>query len=73
MVALLTMFIAPAGFTLRGAPGTSEIFTKCSCQIWVKAKKVLPSERGAPGAVLYGKSAFGYCITFMKWLDVGQR
>ena len=29
-------------------------------------KKVLPSEREAPVTVPYGKSGFGYCITFIK-------
>ena len=31
-----------------------------------EAKKVVPSERGAPGTVPYGKSGPGNCITFMK-------
>ena len=28
--------------------------------------KVLPSEHGAPGTLLYGKSGPGFCITFIK-------
>ena len=34
-----------------------------------KPKKVLPSERGAPVTVPYGKSDPVYCITFMERLD----
>ena len=36
-------------------------------------KKVLPSEHDAPGTLLYGKSAPGYCITFIKRLNEGLR
>ena len=32
-------------------------------------KKVVPFEHGALGTVPYGKSAPGYCITFIKKLD----
>ena len=32
-------------------------------------QKVLPFEHGCPGTVPYGKSALGYCITFIKKLD----
>ena len=32
--------------------------------------KVLLSERVAPGTVPYGKSGPGYCITFIKSLDM---
>ena len=39
--------IARAGFTLRGALGTLEIFSTSFSQILVKTKKVSPSERGA--------------------------
>ena len=34
-------------------------------------KKVLPFEHGASGAMPYGKSASGYCITFIEMLDEG--
>ena len=36
-------------------------------------KKILTSERGAPGTVPHGKSSPGYCITFIKRLDEGLR
>ena len=36
-------------------------------------KKVLPSERGAPHVVPYGKSAPGYYITFITKLHEGLR
>ena len=32
-------------------------------------KKVLPSERGAPRTLPYGKSGPGYFVTFIKRLD----
>ena len=67
MVTVTNHAIDRARFTLRGAPGTLEIFVKSSCQIQVKTKKrVLPSESGAPDTVPYVKSALGYCITFIK-------
>ena len=36
-------------------------------------KNVLPPESGASGTGLFGKSALGYCITFIKRLHVGLR
>ena len=62
-----------SGYAPVGAPGTWEIFATSSSQILVKAKKVLPSERRAPGSVLYGKYGRGYCITFIKRLNEGVR
>ena len=38
-----------------------------------RPKKVLPTERGAPGTVPCGKSGPGYCITFIQRLDEGLR
>ena len=38
-----------------------------------RPKKVLTSERGAPGTVPHGKSSQIYCITFIKRLDEGLR
>ena len=35
--------------------------------------KVLPSERGAPGTVPYGKSGPGHWITFIERLDQNLR
>ena len=74
MVTLTSHVIDRGGFTLRGAPGTLEVFAKSSCLIQVKTTKtVLPSESGAPGTVPYGKSAPDYCITFIKRLHEGLR
>ena len=36
-------------------------------------KKVLPSERGNPSTVPFGKSSPGYCIRFIKVMDEGLR
>ena len=69
MITLTYHVIERAGFTLRGVPGTLKIFAKFSCQVEVKAKKVLPFKSGAPGTAPYGKSAPGFCITFIKRLD----
>ena len=58
-----------AGYTLRVAPGTLEIFATSSCQIQVKTKKVSPSKLVALRTVPYGKFGTGYCITFIKRLN----
>ena len=72
MVTLTSHVVDRAGFTLRRASDTLEIFAKSACQIQVKTKKkVLASEHGVPGTVSYGKSAHGYSITFVKRLDEG--
>ena len=52
-------------------PGILGIMATSSCQVLVKTKIVLPSERDAPGTVPYGKSSPGYCIAFIKGLDEG--
>ena len=74
MVTPTNQVIARAGFTLRGASGTLGIF----CNIFLPNidkdhKKVLPSERRAPGTAPYGKSGPGYCITFIKRLYEGLK
>ena len=66
--------IARAEFTSRGTLGTLRIFARSSFLIQVKTtKKVLPSERWAPGPVKYDKFFSWYCITFIKILDEGLR
>ena len=46
-----TNHIIPVEFTLRGVPAPLRIIATSSCQIYVKIKKVLPSERGASGTI----------------------
>ena len=58
---------------LSGTPGSFRIFATSSSQILVKTNKVLPSERGTPVIVPYGKSGPGYYVTIIKRLDEGQR
>ena len=63
--------IAGARFTLRG-PGPLELCGFCNIflpNIGENQKNVLPSERKAPGTVLYGKFDPGYWITLIKRLD----
>ena len=56
MVPFTYHVIARAGYTLRGDPGTVEIFAACFCQTYVQTKnKVLPSELRASDTVPYGE------------------
>ena len=73
IVTLTNHVIDRAGFTLRGAFGTLEIFAKASCKYVKTKKKVMPCESGAPRAVPFGKFAPGYCITSIKRLDESLR
>ena len=68
------MFIARTGFTFSWGPGTLGDFRYIFLlNIGETKKKILPSERGAPGIVPYAKSLAGYCIMFIKRLDEGLR
>ena len=73
MVTLTNHVIDWVGFTLRGAPGTSELFQNLLAKYKSRPKKVFLSELGASGTVLYRKSLPGYCIAFIKELDDGLR
>ena len=65
MLALTNHVIDRAGFTLRGSLVLRRFSQNLLAKYWRRPKKILPFERGDPGAVLDGKSTSGYCITFI--------
>ena len=70
MVAPTNHVFARAGYTLRGAFGTSGIFANIfQPSIEEDQKKSLTNERGIPGTVAYGKFGPAHCVTFIKRLD----
>ena len=75
MVTSTSHVIARAGFTLRGALGTLEISNIFLSNIGKDQKKSHHASAGPLAVTVpyYGKSYPGYCITFIKRLDVGLR
>ena len=51
MLALTNHVIARAGFTLRAAPGSLEIFETSSCETYEDQQKIYHLNMGAPGTI----------------------